>query len=238
MSEFGLTIEGKHTSEFGLRLTAAYVPMPKPKTKTVSVPGASGSIDLSEASGQIHFEDRDGVQFEFKLLDESYDAWAAAVTAISMWVHGKKVKIVLDYDIGFYYVCRLEVDSKKDNPVISSITLKGTAEPFKYEVQTSDEEWLWDPFNFETGVIRESLVDVTIDADNNSVVIYGGGIVDAPEFIVEETVNLSLIYGGRTFEMLTPGTYRFPAVKVGQDDVTLTFSGTGKLSIKYRGKFL
>lgn len=238
MSDFGLTIDGKHTSEFGLRLLSMYIPQPEPKVKKISVPWASGSIDLSEVAGQVNYEDRNGIKLEFTVADKSYSAWAAATTAIAMWVHGKKVKVVPDNDIGFYYMCRLEVDSKKDNPVLSSFSLSGTAEPFKYEVQASDEDWLWDPFNFETGVIRENLIDIVIGDANKNVTIYGGGIPTVPEFIVTEAKDLTLFFGNRVYDMSSPGTYRVPAVKVGADDVRLTFTGTGKLSIRYRGRYL
>lgn len=238
MSEFGVTIDGKHTSEFGLKMVSMYIPQPKTKTNRISIPGASGSIDLTEVLGHVSYEDRDGIQFGFELIDESYSAWAAAVTAIAMWIHGKKVKVITDNDLGFYYICRLEVDSRKSNHVLSSITLTGTAEPFKYEVQSSAEDWLWDTFDFELGVIRDNLTDIIIDSNNRSAIIYGGGIPESPEFIVEESNNLALIYNDRTFNMMVPGTYRFPAVKVGQEDVILNFTGAGKLTVRYRGKYL
>lgn len=234
MRDFGLTINGKHTTEFGLKMLSIYIPLPEPKVNKVSIPGASGSVDLSEVFGQVEYEERSGVKFEFAVMDENYDAWAKAVTAIAMWVHGKKVKVVPDNDTCFYYMCRLKVDSKKDNSVSSSFILSGTAEPFKYEAQASDEPWVWDTFNFESGVIRE-LYDITITAEENEITVLGAGIRTCPEFIVTESVNLTLIHDGSTYNMHSPGTYRFPQVKVGSEDVTLAFSGTGKLSIRYRG---
>lgn len=32
MGNFGLTIDGKHTSDLGLKMTSMYIPQPKPKT--------------------------------------------------------------------------------------------------------------------------------------------------------------------------------------------------------------
>lgn len=237
MKDFGLTIDGKHTSEFGLRMTSMYIPLPNPKLNKISIPGTSGAIDLSEVLGIVNYEERSGVQFEFTVTDERYEVWASTITKIAMWIHGRKVKVVPDNDIGFYYMCRLAVDSTKNNQVLSNFKITGTAEPFKCEVQASDEEWMWDTFNFETGVIRE-LADMEITSSNKEITVLGGGEPTCPEFIVKESVNLALIHDGSTYNMPAPGTYRFPQVKVGADDVIFTFSGTGKLSVRYRGRYL
>lgn len=215
-----------------------HIPMPAPKVNTIDVPWASGSIDLSEVTGQVNYEDRKKIEFNFVLYDGNYEKWAVMLTEIAMWIHGKKVKVIVDNDIGFYYMCRLEVDGKKTNKVTGQVSLTGTAEPFKYEIQASDEDWLWDPFNFETGVIRENLIDIVIGDANKNVTIYGGGIPTVPEFIVTEAKDLTLFFGNRVYDMSSPGTYRVPAVKVGADDVRLNFTGTGRLSIRYRGRYL
>lgn len=237
MGNFGLTIGEKHTSDFGLRMTTMYIPQPSPKTNRISIPGASGSIDLSEITGQISYEERSGLSFEFVLMDGSYEAFAQATTEIAMWLHGKKLKVIPDNDLGYYYMCRLSLDPKKSNPVLSTIALTGTAEPFKYDLTASDDDWLWDPFDFETGVIRE-LGDITINDEHRSVMILGGGMPTVPEFIVTESANLTVVYAGKAHNMFLPGTYRFPAIKVGTQDVTLQFGGSGKLAIRYRGAYL
>ena len=234
---FGLTIDGKHTSEFGLRMTSMYIPMPEAKTYFVDIPYASSSIDLSDVTGNVNYKDRKGIEFSFVLYDGDYDRWAMAYSAIAMWIHGKSVQVIPDNDFNFYYVCRLEVDSKKSSRINSRIVLSGTAEPFKYDRLASDDDWLWDPFNFEIGIIRE-LSDISITDANRHIEITGGGCPAVPEFIVRESSNLKVTYNGQTFDMLLPGTYRFPQIKVGEDSVVLVFLGAGKLSIRYRGIFL
>lgn len=237
MGDFGVTINGKHTTEFGMKMTSLYIPQPDVKTNIISLPCASGNIDLTEITGQINYEERTGIEFAFVLYDGNYSSWAEKVTELSMWLHGKKLKVIPDNDLGFYYMCRLNVDSKKSHRVSSSVVLTGTAEPFKYEQIASDEDWLWDPFNFETGIIRE-LMNLSITESENTVTIVGGGKAAVPEFIVMETVNLALVHNGKIYKMTIPGTYRFPAVKVAEQDVALNFIGTGKLSIRYRGAYL
>ena len=131
---------------------------------------------------------------------------------------------------------RLNIDGKKTNPVYSEVTLSGSAEPFKYDLLSSGEPWIWDIFNFRTGAIR-TLMDVEITSTNKTVTILGAGIDNPPVFIVTEASNLKLTHDGRTYT-LKVGRNRFPAVRVGKENVTLTFSGTGKMSVEYRGRYL
>ena len=77
----------------------------------------------------------------------------------------------------------------------------------------------------------------TITSTNNKIKILGAGIETAPVFVVEEANNLKLTHNGRTYT-LKVGRNRFPAVLVGEEEVTLTFTGTGRLSVDYRGRYL
>ena len=222
--------------DWGLKLLSVYIPMPDPKTQILDIPGGDGSIDLTEINGRPAYNDRDGVELVFDLMDGSYENWFLKYSQFAAEVHGRKVKMVLDDDPDHYYMVRLKLDGKKSNPVYGQITFSGTAEPFKYDLTATNEPWLWDTFNFETGVIRE-IEEVEITAENNKVTIIGAGIDTPPAFVVSQADNLKLTYGGRTYT-LKVGRNRFPAVRVGKEDVTLTFSGTGKFEVEYRGRYL
>ena len=234
----GVTFDDRiHTErDWGLKLLSVYIPMPDPKTQILDIPGGDGSIDLTEINGRPAYNDRDGVELVFDLMDGSYESWFLKYSQFAAEVHGRKVKMVLDDDPDHYYMVRLKLDGKKSNPVYGQITFSGTAEPFKYDLTATNEPWLWDTFNFETGVIRE-IEEVEITAENNKVTIIGAGIDTPPVFVVSQADNLKLTYSGRTYT-LKVGRNRFPAVRVGKEDVTLTFSGTGKFEVEYRGRYL
>lgn len=234
----GVTFDDRiHTErDWGLKLLSVYIPMPDPKTQILDIPGGDGSIDLTEINGRPAYNDRDGVELAFDLMDGSYESWFSKYSQFAAEVHGRKVKMVLDDDPDHYYMVRLKLDGKKSNPVYGQVTFSGTAEPFKYDLTATNEPWLWDTFNFETGVIRE-IEEVEITAENNKVTIIGAGIDTTPVFVVSQADNLKLTYGGRTYT-LQVGRNRFPAVRVGKEDVTLAFSGTGKFEVEYRGRYL
>ncbi|HJC90064.1 MAG TPA: phage tail family protein [Candidatus Mediterraneibacter excrementigallinarum] len=234
----GVTFDNRiHTErDWGLKLISVYIPMPDPKTQTVDIPGGDGTIDLTEIYGRPAYKDRDGLELAFDLMDGDYTTWFMKYSQFAAEIHGRKVKMVLDDDPDHYYMVRLNLDGKKSNQVYSQITFSGSAEPFKYDLIATNEPWLWDPFNFETGVIRE-IGEVEITAKNNTVTIIGAGVDTPPVFVVSQADNLQLTYGGRTYT-LQVGRNRFPAVRVGKEDVTLMFSGTGKFEIEYRGRYL
>lgn len=234
----GVTFADKIRTErdWGLKLLSIYIPMPKPKTQLVDIPGGDGSIDLTEINGRPAYNDRDGIELVFDIMDGDYKTWYLKYSEFADSIHGKKVKMVIDDEPDHYYMVRLELDGKKTNPVYGTITMTGTAEPFKYNLLASNEPWRWDSFSFRTGVIR-TLMDIEITSTNKKVTILGAGIDNPPVFVVTQVNNLKLTYGGRTYT-LKVGRNRFPAVRVGKEDVTLTFSGTGKLSVEYRGRYL
>ena len=232
----GMTIEGKHTSEFGLKLLSFYIPIPPVNENLITVPGMSGCIDATEvAAGHPTYGMRDGINFVFKQYNDWFN-FETVKSQLAKWLHGKKVKVILDSDPAFYYLCRLKVDAKKTNVINSTIAITGYADPMKYEIASSNEDWLWDTFDFENGVIRE-LADIEIAEDGTEIVITAGDYPVSPTFIVTESAGLTVSYGGYTYS-LPVGETKIPRIKVGDEEVTLVFNGQGKLSISYRGERL
>ena len=146
----GVTFADKiHTErDWGLKLLSVYIPMPAPKTQLVDIPGGDGNIDLTEINGRPAYNDRQGLELVFDLMDGDYKIWFMKYSEFAKEVHGKKVKMILDDEPEHYYMVRLELDGEKTNPVYGQIVLSGTAEPFKYDLQSSGEPWKWDTFNF------------------------------------------------------------------------------------------
>lgn len=233
----GVTFDDQiHTDrDWGLKLMSVFIPLPDPKKQVVNIPGGDGSIDLTEVNGRPAFNDRDGIKLVFDLPYVNYSEFFDRISQIAKVIHGRKVKMTLDDDPSYYYMVRLNVSAEKDLTG-GEVTFSGTADPFRYDIYGTNDPWLWDTFDFETGVIRE-IEEVEITAENNTVTIIGAGIDTSPVFVVSQADNLQLTYGGRTYT-LKVGRNRFPAVRVGKEDVTLTFTGSGKFEVEYRGRYL
>ena len=257
MIETGITIEGVapytdaegivrtsvHTyRDLGLILATYYIPEPKVKDKRVSIPFASGSVDLTEGAGYIPYEDREGISFEFVMKNRDYYDYNEKIQHINNMLHGRKLKLILDTDPSYYYNARLELDEEKHTKIFSKVKITGVAEPFKYDLIASNEPWLWNPFNFYTGHIEETTADVIVNGTKD-VLIHGGAYLTSPTFYVYESQGLAVTFEDTVYQLPKTGTkayelYRFPQIKVADKDTTLRFTGKGKVSVEYRGRYL
>lgn len=232
----------KHTfDDFGLLMTSLYIPEPEVKRQVVDVPFSYGSIDLTESGGVIPYADREGLEFEFFVVNANPQEWAAAMTELAMELHGKKVKMRTDYEQDLYYIVRLHIDYRKSDKTHATIVLTGIAEPFKYSIIASNDPWIWDTFNFVNGQIS-STSDVVVNGTTN-VTIPAGGVMTNISFYVTEAGNgLGVVYKTNPQKILymqRTGTYKFPQIKAGGDSETvITFVGRGRVSVAYRSKYL
>ena len=204
---------------------------PEVKTVQISIPGFDGVLDLTESlTGEIHYENRKG-SIEFQV--ENKDRWYVVYSDILDYLHGSQMKVILDDDPSYYYVGRFEVNSWKSQPNHSIIVIEYNVEPYKMERFSSLEDWYWDSFDFETGIIREykdievnGTLEFQIQCRRKSVV---------PSFYVSADVSgLSVSFNGNVYA-LPNGTSRVLNINLKEGLNILKFTGTGKVSIDYRG---
>lgn len=144
---------------------------PSFKSNYIDVPGANGSIDASTTiltyprynqDGSIAastvsesyptYNNRTG-SIEFYVMND-YGEWYNRYSDAMDYLHGQKVKIILEDEPDYYYQGRMTVNQWRSEKDWSKITLDYNVAPFKYELFSSLESWLWDPFSFIDGVIR------------------------------------------------------------------------------------
>lgn len=228
--------------DFHLILTDLYIPEPEPKIQKIDIPFASGNIDVTDATGNTPYNDRENLEFKFHLEDKSPEDWAKIIRRLSMYLHGKRMKMVTEFDPNVYYVVRLSVDPIKSSKRYSTVVLKGSADPFKYDMIASNEPWKWDPFSFPDGIIQDTS-DLIINGQKTITIITSGGIDMSPTFYVYASTGLTVEYDGKVYKLdknssKTYETYRFPQLKIGAENADLTFDGVGRVSVAYRGRYL
>lgn len=206
---------------------------PPVKTNYVDIPGSNGHIDLTDAlNGYPVFENRVG-SIEFIVLN-GYGSWTERYSEISNYLHGQKMKAYLEDDPGWYYEGRFSINEWRSEKDWSRIVIDYDVYPYKKEIVDSVEDWKWDPFNFETGVIRE-FQDIAINGEK-TIELTGSTEFVAPLITVHSTDGngMNLIYGGITYHVYD-GENKNPNLLIKQEGGSMQVVGNGTITILYRG---
>lgn len=210
---------------------------PEVKTNYVDVPGADGHIDISEAlSGEVLYKNRSG-SMTFYVMN-GYMSWEHLYSEIMNYLHGQKMQVYLEDDPYYYYEGRFSVNTWRSEKSRSEIVIDYNVSPYKINKFSSAEAWLWDPFDFLDGVVRE-YDNLTINGTYILTVV-GCRKTVIPNFITTLTdeskpITLSWPKSTEAVYSLYNGTTKLPDIKIKDETVQLTFKGNGVVSIDYRG---
>ncbi len=227
--EFGVTIDDKHSyRDLGLILTEKDLGKPEAQTNLVSVPLRDGSIDMTETlTNDIRYKDR-VIKLTFYYPGHQ-DTWAAKFSELQNLLNGQKARLVFDDDIAFYYTGRINVNEWQSEGNIGKIVLDIICEPYKYDIASSSAEWLWDPFDFENGIINEG--NITVDG-TATVYFVGRRKKSYPTITVSS--NMTVTYDSETFS-LKKGVNKMYEIILSEGINELIFKGKGNVTIDYIG---
>lgn len=139
------------------------------------------------------------------------------------------MKVILGND-SFYYEGRISVSTEKLNKQYSSVEISVNRDPYKYELQSSVEDWEWDTFNFETGIVREY---GNLQVDGTLELIIPGRVMRVIP-IFECSAEMQVTYNGVVYT-LPKGKSRSPDLMLSEGDNKLIFNGNGTVSVDYQG---
>lgn len=166
---------------------------PTQKLQTIDIPGANGIMDLSNSLTKYPvFNTRTG-SMKFAILNDVTD-WLTAYTKILRFLQGVNVRMILEDDPLYFFEGRVYLDNfdSKSDGTWSEITLSYELQPYRRSIYDStDEDWLWDPFNFETDVIQSSIfsaLEVTATGTSWNEFDFTG-LIDSMPVIPEITVD-------------------------------------------------
>lgn len=230
LKPYGVTIGGKNSySDFGLIMTSKTISAPEPQLKQVVVPGRNGLIDMSEVNtGDVRYNNR---KIEITLVTEKLPLeWSSFVSELQNYFHGQNKRIIFDDDLAFYWYGRVSVEFSNDGR-IGMFQITADVNPFKYNITTSAEDWLWDPFDFEDGIINE-FGNIVVDTTYTAKIVCTGKVqtpiitVSSPMIaILDEGIPVQLDAGQNV-------VYEF-VLDAGEHEIT--FVGDGTASINYVG---
>ena len=188
---------------------------PEQQTNYVTVPGRSGSVDLSTAvSGLPVYNDRTLTA----TLETSEGTRAQRETAINTMVNrldGLRLHIVLPDDPSGYLDGRISVARNYNDLAHASVTISAVCYPYKLK---SAETTV-------TASLTEADTEISLSCDRRPVV---------PS--ITTTAETVLTWGADSYTV-SAGTRQLPGIRLTQGTHTLkarTTSGTGEITITYQ----
>lgn len=212
---------------------------PKPKVQYVDIPGADGSIDLTESlAGRPVFSDREG-SLDFIVLNDlnvdnyNYN-WIEVYTSIMQYLHGRRMKMILEDEPNYYYEGRFDVNNWSSDQNNSTISINYHLSPYKYEVTS-----LITAADLEIGSLGTrgsggSFEIIEIDDTTNMARLASMRVYSAGDSIRVTNRNCQFdlaMYGG-TIENPTSKAFVWAAYMNG-NSYTFTDSGFYRFNIRY-----
>lgn len=214
--------------DFGLILTDKNIGFPEPKLEEVDVICADGVIDLSEVlNDDIKYKTRK-LQFTFTVL-KGNKYWASTVADVANYLHGKKLRIQMDFDPAYYYTGRCKINSFKTSKRLCTITIDAECEPYRLDINGNGEKWLWDTFSFQNGFIRVNAVTVNGSLQVN---LQNQRKIVSPTFICSTAMTVT--FDGITYN-LPKGKTQVLGIRLQYGTNYVTFKGNGTVKIEYQG---
>lgn len=239
-----INIDDRNTWDYWHLIPTArpIVSPPEVKANLVEVPGRYGFIDLSTVlTGRTMYGSRQG-SWTFIAHPDYHESepWNVKYSDIMQFLHGKTHQVILDDDPFYYYEGFLKVNSWQPGANWSQVAIDYTLQAFKKEIIASMEDWLWDPFSFVDGIIR-NYKDIVVNGDYTLTVDVGEEMI-IPEFIASElelgneiTVSVN---GGASNTITSEGSFSFSNAKLQGLGNVIHFNGNGIISVNFRAGWL
>lgn len=203
---------------------------PTVKTNMIDIPGGDGVLDLTTAlTGRPTYNNRTG-SWTF-IVQNGFKDWAALYSEIMAYLHGQKFRAVLEDDPAYFYEGRFSVNQWKSDKDWSQIVIDYNVGPYKNGIANTGTDWLWDSFNFETGVIR-NYKNLSVLTTLTVVII--GDMVDLVPVIIASESRMTVTYEGTTYN-LERGANTIPDIVIHRGENTLVFTGPGIITIENIG---
>lgn len=203
----GISFDNIHSYyDLNLILSSCTISPAKPKTNFVDIPGASKSIDLTEALGTVAYNDRSG-QLVFSVLPT--DDFEKKKSEISNTLN-HRFKITLDKDPDYYYVGRCSVNDWKSDKMSRQIVCDLRLQPYKYKQNVTEVE-----------------VVTVSSSHKKTFVLKNDAMTVIPTVVVTGTGTSLIINQGNRYQMsYSAGTYVVPEFCLYAGDNTFTIEQT------------
>ena len=230
MMSNGVMFGDKHSyHDFNLIMMEKQISTPVPQTKLIEIPGRNGSVDMSTVvSGNVRYGDRT-ITMNF-YSPQKVDDWPMIISNLQNYLSGTKLQFIFDDDMAFYWLGRVRNVSLEVSGPNAYINIAAIVNPYKYNITTSAEDWLWDTFDFEQSVINE-LYDLQIEGERTIDIV---GIKKYESPIIISDAVMTVEHNGATYP-IAEGSQVMYDIALTKETETLTFKGNGTISVNYTG---
>lgn len=216
MIRTGITFGNVHSYyDLGLILSSVYIPPASPKTNYVDIPGADGSVDLTEALGEVKYSDRTGAKFTFSMNpagDLSEEAWEAKKKEVSNLLNGRRLHIVLDKDPGYFWDGRCAVNDHTSDKKLRKIVVGARLSPYKWKNDITK-------------------ITVALTSTKKEVLLFNARKTVCPTITCTGSANVTFSGGQFT---LNAGTHKILDFQLHEGQTAVSVSGTGNIVFEYR----
>ncbi len=197
--------------DLNLILSAKHISPAKPKTNYIDIPGGNGSVDLTEANGEIVYYDRE-LSYTFTVSPSDELTWEERKTKVNNQLNGQVFPITDDDDPDYYYKGRCIVTDQTRDRNIKQIQISAQVAPYKLKQKETVRK-----FNL-------SNTPTVIKLQNSRKPV-------SP--IVECSNNNTVISFGSATYKLNAGTYKLLDIRLVKGSNMLTVSGSGTIIFRY-----
>lgn len=203
---------------------------PTVKENMVNIPGGDGVLDLTASlAGRPTYNNRTGSWTFY--VQNGFKDWSVLYSEIMVYLHGQTFKAILEDDPTYFYEGRFSVNQWKSDKDYSQIVINYNVGPYKKEINNTGSDWLWDPFNFETGIIRNYK---NLSVLTSLTVVVEGDMMDSVPVIIASASGMQVTYEGKTYS-LSKGANTIPQIVLHSGENTLIFAGQGTITIENTG---
>lgn len=205
----GISFDNYHSyDDFNLILSEVDIPPATAKTTYVDIPGSDGSIDLTEALGEVRFNDRE-CKFTFTVLPS--DNFEQKKTEVSNLLNGKRCKICVDKDPDYYWNGRCFVNEYASDRNLHKIVVGATVAPYKLKHDV-------------TKVIVPAGEDVAVTLVNSRKSVIP---------TVTTTTEAEIIFNGNAYN-INAGTHKILNLQLTQGEFSVTVTSTADVEFCYQ----
>lgn len=126
--------------------------------------------------------------------------------------------------------------AQNSNETSAEVVITCTCDPYKLSVSSSDEPWIWDTFNFRTGVITATN-DIKVSASDDWKLVKLSGYPYNETLKIVSNNDVQMRFGNDTYNLVS-GENIMHDVELVEGENDLYFKGTATITIVHRGGVL